>query len=218
MDRYLFRALAILGELEEDLGIDRVDHKNRPIPHDVAALLATLPAGQRRVAEMLIGSADAPTYPAVAAALSLHVGTVHRHLARIRAPPGRIRRADGGTAPATRPATRARPRARRSAQPALASAPSQPALLSALRALAMATALLSRHNPNQSAIALPLRGRRCRATITRMRVYDLQVNWRDTSYCEATEHQPVCAPTASRLAGTTRRLRHRLSRHPEDGR
>ncbi len=60
---------------------------DRPVPrsHDLAALLATLPAGQRRVAEALIADPRGRTYPAVAAALGVHVGTVHRHLARIRA-------------------------------------------------------------------------------------------------------------------------------------
>ncbi len=56
-----------------------------PRPHDFAALLATLPVGQRRVAEALIADPRGRTYPAVAAALGMHVGTVHRHLARTRA-------------------------------------------------------------------------------------------------------------------------------------
>ncbi len=60
---------------------------DRPVPqsHDLAALLATLPVGQRRVAEALIAGPHGRTYPAVAAALGVHVGTVHRHLARLRA-------------------------------------------------------------------------------------------------------------------------------------
>ncbi len=60
---------------------------DRPVPrsHDLAALLATLSAGQRRVAEALIADPRGRTYPAVAAVLGVHVGTVHRHLARIRA-------------------------------------------------------------------------------------------------------------------------------------
>ncbi|HSH78798.1 MAG TPA: hypothetical protein VLA19_09745 [Herpetosiphonaceae bacterium] len=59
---------------------------DRPVPrsHDLAALLATLPSGQRRVAEALVADPRGRTYPAVAAALGVHVGTVHRHLARIR--------------------------------------------------------------------------------------------------------------------------------------
>ncbi len=60
---------------------------NPPVPrsHDLATLLATLPVGQRRVAEALIADPRGRTYPAVAAALGMHVGTVHRHLARTRA-------------------------------------------------------------------------------------------------------------------------------------
>ena len=59
---------------------------NRPVPrsYDLAALLAALPAGQRCVAEALVAEPYGRTYPAVAAALGLHVGTVHRHLDRIR--------------------------------------------------------------------------------------------------------------------------------------
>ncbi len=47
-------------------------------------LLATLPPGRRRVALALIGSQEAPTYPEVAAALGIHLGSVHQHLRRIR--------------------------------------------------------------------------------------------------------------------------------------
>jgi hypothetical protein len=84
MGRHLLRAMARLGELAEDQGCPSQSTRKRLIPHDIGALLAMLPAGQRRVAEALIASGDAPTYPAVAIALGLHVGTVHRHLARIR--------------------------------------------------------------------------------------------------------------------------------------
>ena len=44
-----------------------------------------LPSGQRRVAEALLSETRAPTYPEVAGALRIGVGTVHRHLSRIRA-------------------------------------------------------------------------------------------------------------------------------------
>ena len=37
------------------------------------------------MAEALVADPRGRTYPAVAAALGVHVGTVHRHLARIRA-------------------------------------------------------------------------------------------------------------------------------------
>jgi hypothetical protein len=50
----------------------------------LASLLATLPPGQRRVAEALIGPASAPTYRGVAEVLGLTPGTVHQHLRRIR--------------------------------------------------------------------------------------------------------------------------------------
>lgn len=58
-----------------------------PVPraHDLAALLATLPAGQRRVAEAFVAAPWGRTRGETAAALGVHVGTVHRHLARIRA-------------------------------------------------------------------------------------------------------------------------------------
>ena len=55
-----------------------------PQPHDLAALLATLPAGQRRVAEAFVAEPWGRTRGETAAALGVHVGTVHRHLARIR--------------------------------------------------------------------------------------------------------------------------------------
>ncbi len=59
---------------------------NPPVPrsHDLAALLAALPPGQRRVAEALMAEPAGRTYPQVAALLGVHLGTVHRHLARIR--------------------------------------------------------------------------------------------------------------------------------------
>jgi DNA-directed RNA polymerase specialized sigma24 family protein len=47
-------------------------------------VLATLPAGQYRVAMALIADGSARTYPAVAAELGIHLGTVHQHLRRIR--------------------------------------------------------------------------------------------------------------------------------------
>ena len=60
---------------------------NRPVPrsHDLAALLATLPAGQRRVAEAFVVEPWGRTRGETAAALGVHVGTVHRQLARLRA-------------------------------------------------------------------------------------------------------------------------------------
>src|SRR5437763_2140608 len=57
----------------------------RPKPHDLSAGLAGLPPGQQRVARALLATGTAPSYPALAAALSLHLGTVHRHLGRVRA-------------------------------------------------------------------------------------------------------------------------------------
>ena len=59
---------------------------NRKTPHsdDLGALLATLPPGQRRVAEALVGGGAAVTYPAVAAVLGVHVATMKKHLTRIR--------------------------------------------------------------------------------------------------------------------------------------
>ena len=59
-------------------------HSPVPRSHDLAALLAALPAGQRRVAEALVADPFGRSYPEVAAALRLHVGTVHRHLGRVR--------------------------------------------------------------------------------------------------------------------------------------
>lgn len=60
---------------------------HHPVPrsHDLAALLATLPAGQRRVAEAFVATPWGRTRGETAAALGIHVGTVHRQLARIRA-------------------------------------------------------------------------------------------------------------------------------------
>jgi len=56
----------------------------RGAARELAGLLATLPPGRRRVAIALIADDSGPTYPAVAAKLGLHLGTVHRHLLRIR--------------------------------------------------------------------------------------------------------------------------------------
>ena len=53
-------------------------------PAEYAALVAPLPAGQRRVALALAVGPRAPTYPELAEHLGLHVGTVYRHLDRIR--------------------------------------------------------------------------------------------------------------------------------------
>jgi transposase len=46
--------------------------------------LSSLPKGQRRVAEALIGGNKARTYREVAARLELSLGTVYEHLRRIR--------------------------------------------------------------------------------------------------------------------------------------
>ena len=56
----------------------------RPILHDLSPFLAELPEGQRRVAQELVGSGYAKTYAEVAARLNLSLGTVYRHLKRIR--------------------------------------------------------------------------------------------------------------------------------------
>ncbi len=54
-------------------------------PAEYAALVAPLPPGQRRVALALALGPRAPTYHELAAGLGLHVGSVYRHLGRIRA-------------------------------------------------------------------------------------------------------------------------------------
>ena len=54
-----------------------------PESHDLADLLATLPAGRRRVVVALMAS-RALTYPQLAAALGVHLGTIHAHLRRVR--------------------------------------------------------------------------------------------------------------------------------------
>lgn len=69
------------------VGVTRVrimQRLKRPKPHDLPALLAALPPGRRRVAEALVVEEDAPTYPQVAEALGVHLGTVHTHLRRLR--------------------------------------------------------------------------------------------------------------------------------------
>ena len=43
-----------------------------------------LPPGRRRVAQALIADSASQTYPAVAAQLGIHLGTVHQHLRRLR--------------------------------------------------------------------------------------------------------------------------------------
>ena len=66
---------------------DYSDHSEplkRPKPYALPASLATLPPGQRRVAEALVGGEVAPTYEQTADALGLHVGTVLGYLNRIR--------------------------------------------------------------------------------------------------------------------------------------
>lgn len=56
----------------------------RQKPHDLPASFGSLPPGQRRVAEALVGGEVAKTYPAVAEELGIHVGSVYRHLRRLR--------------------------------------------------------------------------------------------------------------------------------------
>lgn len=46
--------------------------------------LVGVPDGQRRVLVALLAEPEGRTYPATAATLGLHLGTVHRHLARLR--------------------------------------------------------------------------------------------------------------------------------------
>jgi hypothetical protein len=53
-------------------------------PTALARLLRTLPPGRRRVAQALLADPGSRTYPAVAARLGIHLGTVHQHLRRIR--------------------------------------------------------------------------------------------------------------------------------------
>jgi hypothetical protein len=53
-------------------------------PRELVRLLAALPPGRRRVAMALIADDGGPTYPAVAAKLGVHLGTVHEHLRRVR--------------------------------------------------------------------------------------------------------------------------------------
>ena len=53
-------------------------------PTLLARLLRTLPPGRRRVAQALLARSASRTYPAVAAYLGIHLGTVHQHLRRIR--------------------------------------------------------------------------------------------------------------------------------------
>lgn len=59
-------------------------HPKRLKAHDLAALLATVPHGRRRVAEALVGGDAARTYGEVADLLGVHLGTVHTHLCRLR--------------------------------------------------------------------------------------------------------------------------------------
>lgn len=61
------------------------EREKRRRVHDTLDMLRALPDGQRRVALALIGQPAAPTYQQVADALGVHVGTVHRHLGRVRA-------------------------------------------------------------------------------------------------------------------------------------
>src|SRR6476646_5821483 len=53
-------------------------------PTSLARLLRALPPGRRRVAQALLADSGSRTYPAVAAQLGIHLGTVHQHLRRIR--------------------------------------------------------------------------------------------------------------------------------------
>jgi hypothetical protein len=63
----------------------RVDVHPVPVSAALPPLdLAGIPEGQRRVIIALLTESTGRTYPATAAALGLHLGTVHRHLARVR--------------------------------------------------------------------------------------------------------------------------------------
>ena len=62
----------------------RCDEERRK-SHDSLDVLKRLPAGQARVIDALLGLGYAPTYPEVAGLLECHLGTVHTHLARVRA-------------------------------------------------------------------------------------------------------------------------------------
>ena len=61
--------------------MDTTDERRRK--RRIRSLLRPLPPGQYRVAILLISDAKM-TYPGVAAALGIHVGTVSQHLRRIR--------------------------------------------------------------------------------------------------------------------------------------
>jgi len=60
------------------------DDRHRIGPRELIRLLATLPPGRRRVAWALVGDNFGVTYAEVAVRLRLHLGTVHRHLRRVR--------------------------------------------------------------------------------------------------------------------------------------
>src|SRR5262249_14958221 len=55
-----------------------------PSQNQLYGMLSTLPPGCRRVALALVADPNGTTYPAVAARLGIHLGTVHRQLRRIR--------------------------------------------------------------------------------------------------------------------------------------
>ena len=55
-----------------------------PIPHDIAAAVQELPAGQRRTVEGLIGAGYAVTYAQAAQRAGVSMGTLHTHLRRVR--------------------------------------------------------------------------------------------------------------------------------------
>ena len=55
----------------------------RPDSHDILDLSA-LPPGQRRAVEALIGGQTARTYTQAAEMAGVHVGTLFRHLGRVR--------------------------------------------------------------------------------------------------------------------------------------
>src|SRR6266567_5686470 len=69
------------SEPVEQVMVKKYSHGRRR-PRNLTRLLYSLPIGQRRVAMALIDGC--PTYQEVAERLDLHIGTVHRHLARIR--------------------------------------------------------------------------------------------------------------------------------------
>jgi hypothetical protein len=63
-----------------------IDHRVMKVRSSASTerLLAVLPAAQNRIAKALIAGPEAKSYTALAVELRVHIGTVHRHLGRIR--------------------------------------------------------------------------------------------------------------------------------------